>query len=362
VSTAPPAGRRIDRFLRLLNDRGASDVHLTVGRPPMLRIAGSMGKVRYRILREADFESLVRPIAPEDRWRDFLASGDADFAYEVPGLARFRVNIFRQQRGSGAVLRLIPSQVMTLEELGLPNVVRRLAELSGGLVLVTGPTGSGKSTTLAAIVDLINATRAAHIITLEDPIEFLHTPKRCLVHQREIGAHAVSFADGIRGAMREDPDVVLVGEMRDRETISMALTAAEKGISVLGTLHTSSAVKTVDRIVSVFPAAEQDGVRSVLAEVLRAVVAQQLLPKIGGGRVAALELLFSSPAIGTMIREGKSHQIASALQTGSRQGMVEMDGSILALYTEGLVTARTAYDAAIDKDRVRGQLGLAEGE
>jgi len=353
VSTEPTAVQRIDRFLRLLSDRGASDVHLTVGRPPMLRIAGSMEKVRYRILREADFEALVRPIAPEARWRDFLASGDADFAYEVPGLARFRVNIFRQQRGSGAVLRLIPSQVMTIDELGLPPVVRRLAELSGGLVLVTGPTGSGKSTTLAAVVDLINATRAAHIMTLEDPIEFLHTPKRCLVHQREIGTHALSFADGVRGAMREDPDVILVGEMRDRETIAMALTAAEKGIAVLGTLHTSSAVKTVDRIISVFPAAEQDGVRSVLAEVLRAVVAQQLLPKIGGGRVAAFEVLFSSPAIGTMIRDGRSHQIASALQTGGRQGMVEMDASIRRLLEDGRVTSRTAFDAAIEKESFR---------
>ncbi len=356
------AAHRIDRFLRLLADRGASDFHLTVGRPPMLRVGGVMEKIRYRILHEQDFEELVRPIVPDDRWHEFQRDGDVDFAYEVSDLARFRVNLFRQQRGSGAVLRLVPTKVMTLDELGMPPVIRKVADLTGGLVLVTGPTGSGKSTTLAAILDRINRNRSAHVITLEDPIEFLHTSRRCLIHQREVGRHVTSFADGVLAAMREDPDVILVGELRDRETIAMALSAAEKGIAVLGTLHTASAAKSMDRIVGTFPGSEQDGVRGILAEVLRAVVAQQLLPRLGGGRVAALEVLISSPAVGTMIRDGKTAQIVSAIQTGSRAGMIEMDGSILALYADGQISARTAYDAAIDKDRVRNQLGLADGE
>ena len=340
---------KIDRFLRLITSRGASDFHLTVGRPPMLRVAGSMEPIRYRTLLEADYVELLRPIVPDRLWQEFTASGDADLSYEVQGLARFRVNLFRQKRGSGAVFRAIPTKILTLEQLGMPEAVRRLAALDSGLVLVTGPTGSGKSTTLAAMIDLINETRSYHVITIEDPIEFVHPNKRCLVHQREIGTHATSFSEALRSAGREDPDLILVGEMRDLETISLALTAAEKGTIVFGTLHTNNAAKTVDRIISAFPASEQEGVRNVLGDALRAVVAQQLIPKIGGGRVAAVEILFCSPAIGNMIREGKTPQITSAIQTGQKDGMIAMDASIRRLYDQKLITARVALDKAIDK-------------
>ncbi|MEA2569614.1 MAG: twitching motility protein PilT [Acidobacteriota bacterium] len=342
--------QKIDRFLKLMNDRGASDFHLTVGRPPMLRASGSMETIRYRTLTEADFTDMLRPITPERLWTDYVRSGDIDFSYEIPGVARYRVNLFRQQRGAGAVFRVIPTKIMTIDQLGLPEAVRKVASLRSGLVLVTGPTGSGKSTTLAAIIDLINETRSLHIITIEDPIEFVHPNKKCLIHQREIGSHAKSFAEALKAAGREDPDLILVGEMRDLETISMALSAAEKGTLVFGTLHTNNAAKTMDRIISVFPAGEQESIRTVLGETIRSVVAQQLMPKIGGGRVAALEILFASPAIGNMIREGKTSQITSSIQTGVREGMIDMDSSIRKLYNEKKVTGRAAYDKAIDKE------------
>ncbi|MGZ8780050.1 MAG: type IV pilus twitching motility protein PilT, partial [Thermoanaerobaculia bacterium] len=280
----------------------------------------------------------------------FVATGDVDYSYEIPGLARYRVNLFRQQRGAGAVFRVIPTKIMTIDQLGLPEQVRRLAQIRNGLVLVTGPTGSGKSTTLAAIIDLINETRSLHVITIEDPIEFVHPNKKCLIHQREIGTHAKSFAEALKAAGREDPDLILVGEMRDLDTISMALSAAERGTLVFATLHTNNAAKTMDRIISVFPSGEQEGIRNVLGETIRAVLAQQLIPQIGGGRVAALEILFSSPAIGNMIREGKTPQITSAIQTGVREGMVDMDTSIRRLYEAKRISARAAYDKAIDKE------------
>mgnify|MGYP003575295860 CR=1 FL=1 len=342
--------QKIDRFLRLMADRGASDFHLTVGRPPMVRASGTMETIRYRVISEIDFEELMQPITPPELWKQFVADGDADYSYEVPGQARYRVNVFRQQRGSGAVFRVIPTKIMTIEQLGLPEQVRRLAQIRSGLILVTGPTGSGKSTTLAAIIDLINETRSLHVITIEDPIEFVHQNKKCLIHQREIGTHAKSFAEALKAAGREDPDLILVGEMRDLDTISMALSAAERGTLVFGTLHTNNAAKTMDRIISVFPAAEQEGIRNVLGETIRAVLAQQLLPQVGGGRVAALEILFSSPAIGNMIREGKTPQITSAIQTGVREGMVDMDTSIRRLFEANRITARAAYDKAIDKE------------
>ena len=352
--------KKIDRFLRLMNDRGASDFHLAVGRPPMLRISGRIEQIRYRTMQETDWAEMIQPIAPPERWDEYEKGGDTDFAYELASVARFRVNLFRQQRGSAAVLRVIPSKIMTIEQLGLPTQIRRLGAVRSGLVLVTGPTGSGKSTTLAAVIDLINETKNHHIITIEDPIEFVHRSKNSLVHQREIGAHASSFAEALKSAGREDPDLIMVGEMRDLETTSMALTAAEKGTIVFGTLHTNNAVKTIDRIVSVFPAGEQEGVRNVLADTLRAVVAQQLVPKVGGGRVAALEILFSSPAIGNMIREGKTGQIISAIQSGVNQGMIEMDASIRALYEEGMIDARAAIDKAIDKELFNDLLGERE--
>jgi twitching motility protein PilT len=345
--------QKIDRFLRLMNDRGASDFHLTVGRPPMVRASGSMETIRYRMISETDFNEMIEPITTPALWQTFVESGDVDYSYEIPGLARYRVNLFRQQRGAGAVFRVIPTKIMTIEQLGLPDQVRRLAQIRSGLVLVTGPTGSGKSTTLAAIIDLINETRSLHIITIEDPIEFVHPDKKCLIHQREIGSHASSFADALKAAGREDPDLILVGEMRDLDTISMALAAAEKGTLVFGTLHTNNAAKTMDRIISVFPAPEQEGIRNVLGETIRAVLAQQLLPQVGGGRVAALEILFSSPAIGNMIREGKTGQITSAIQTGVREGMVDMDTSIRRLFEAKRISARAAYDKAIDKEQFK---------
>ncbi len=345
-----PQLQKIDRFLKLMNDRGASDFHLTVGRPPMLRISGSMEPIRYRTLLETDFVDMVEAITPARLWNEFITTGDADYSYEIPGVARYRVNLFRQQRGSGAVFRIIPSKIMTIEQLGLPDQVRRLAAIPSGLVLVTGPTGSGKSTTLAAIIDLINETRNLHVITIEDPIEFVHPNKKCLVHQREIGNQAKSFAEALKAAGREDPDLVLVGEMRDLETITMALSAAEKGTIVFGTLHTNNAAKTMDRIINVFPAGEQEGIRNVLGETIRAVLAQQLLPKVGGGRVAALEVLFGSPALGNMIREGKTPQITSLIQMGQKEGMIDMDTSIRRLFEANKVSARSAYDKAIDKE------------
>jgi twitching motility protein PilT len=348
--------QKIDRFLKLMNDRGASDFHLTVGRPPMLRASGNMETIRYRVLAEADFIDMLKPIAPPRLWDDFVQHGDIDFSYEIPGLSRYRVNVFRQQRGAGAVFRVIPTKILTIEQLGLPDQVRRVTNLRSGLVLVTGPTGSGKSTTLAAIIDQINETRALHIITIEDPIEFVHPNKKCLIHQREIGNHATSFAEALKAAGREDPDIILVGEMRDLETIQMALTAAEKGTLVFGTLHTNNAAKTMDRIINVFPAGEQEGIRNVLGDTIRGVVAQQLLPKLGGGRVAALEILFASPAIGNMIREGKTPQITSAIQTGKNEGMIDMDSSIKRLFDEGKISARAAYDKAIDKEQFKGLL------
>ena len=345
--------QKIDRFLRLMHDRGASDFHLTVGRPPMVRASGSIETIRYRMISEIDFTELLEPVTPPALWSSYVDGGDADFSYEIPGVSRYRVNLFRQQRGAGAVFRVIPTKIMTIEQLGLPEQVRRVANLRSGLVLVTGPTGSGKSTTLAAIIDQINESRSLHIITIEDPIEFVHPNKKCLIHQREIGTHAKSFAEALKSAGREDPDLILVGEMRDLDTISMALSAAERGTLVFGTLHTNNAAKTMDRIISVFPAAEQEGIRNVLGETIRAVVAQQLLPQVGGGRVAALEILFSSPAIGNMIREGKTSQITSAIQTGVREGMMDMDTSIRRLYDAKRITARAAFDKAIDKEQFK---------
>ncbi len=309
-----------------------------------------MEQIRYRTVKELDYVDLIKPISPTARWQQFEETGDTDFSYELEDVGRFRVNLFRQQRGSGAVFRIIPSKIMTIEQLSLPPQLRRLADIRSGMVIVTGPTGSGKSTTLAAIIDLINETKSYHIVTIEDPIEFVHANKECLIHQREVGTHAASFADALRAAGREDPDLVLVGELRDLETISMALSAAERGTIVFATLHTNNAIKTVDRIISVFPAGEQEGARNVLAEGLQSIVSQQLMPKIGGGRAAAVEIVFMSPAISNLIRRGKTQQITSLIQGGVNQGMIDMDTSIRALYDEGIVTAQAAYDKAIDKE------------
>ncbi|MDP6932469.1 MAG: type IV pilus twitching motility protein PilT [Myxococcota bacterium] len=347
---------RIDRFLKLMNDRGASDLHLSVGRPPIFRQGGRLEAIRYRVLDDRDFNDLIKPISPPHLWKEYEKTGDMDYAYEVPGLARFRCNLFMQQRGRGAVFRIIPTKLMTIDQLGLPPSCRKLTKLTGGLVLVTGPTGSGKSTTLSAIIHEMNDKRPLHFVTIEDPIEFVHKNLSSLVSQREIGPHAKDFTAALRAAIREDPDVILVGEMRDLETISLALSAAETGLLVFGTLHTNSAAKTVDRIINVFPVTEQEGVRQVLSGVIKGVLAQQLLRRKGGGRVAAIEVLFSTPALSSLVREGKTHQITGLIQQGKKLGMMTMDGSLKELVEKEVIETHAALEKALDKDEMRAWL------
>ncbi len=354
--------QRIDRFLNLMHDRGSSDLHFAVGNPPMLRTSGHMEPIRYRTLAEVDFDAYMGPITPPALWKKFQETGDVDYAYAVEGLARFRVNLFRQHRGSAAVFREIPEKILTIEQLSLPEAAYRFARFESGLVLVTGPTGSGKSTTMASITNEINEQRAAHIVTIEDPVEFVHPNKKSLVTQREVGANTASFASALKAAMREDPDVILVGEMRDTETIGAALQAAETGLLVFGTLHTNSAAKAVDRIINAFPADEQCNIRSVLSGTLRGVLAQQLVRRKGGGRLAAVEVLFGSPALGSLIRGGKSHQITNLIQTNKAQGMMEMDDALMQAVRDDLIEPLDAYDKAIDKrdfrKRLRRDLGF----
>ncbi|MCO4772708.1 MAG: type IV pilus twitching motility protein PilT [Deltaproteobacteria bacterium] len=338
-----------------MNDRGASDLHLSVGRPPMFRDSGQMDPIRYRVLDNRDFVELMKPIARKE-WTKYKSRGDVDFSYEVPGVARFRVNMFMQERGYGAVFRIIPTKLMTFEQLGLPKPVQKFCNIRKGLILVTGPTGSGKSTTLSSIINKMNTEQALHIITIEDPIEFVHPNKKSVISQREIGAHAISFAKAVQAAVREDPDIILIGEMRDLETIRTALSAAESGFTVFGTLHTNNAAKAVDRIINVFPQEEQEAVRGGLAESLRGVVAQQLLRRKAGGRVAALEILFSTSGLSSMIRDGKTSQITSSIQMGKKMGMRAMDDSLWELLTEDIVTADAAYEKAVDKAGFRDKL------
>jgi twitching motility protein PilT len=340
---------QIDQFLRLLLQKDGSDLHLSCGSAPVLRVHGDLQRVKFRELTAADMKTLVREILTEEQWAEYEQRRDLDFAYEIPGTARFRGNAFDQHRGPGAVFRIIPSKIPSADDLKLPEAVRRFTHLSKGLVVVTGPTGSGKSTTLAAMIDLINGTRPEHIITVEDPIEFVHQNREALVNQREVGRHTDSFASALKAALREDPDVILIGEMRDRETVSLALTAAETGHLVFGTLHTNSAHKTVDRILDTFPADQQDQVRAMLSESLKGVIAQQLLKRKGGGRVAAQEILVGTPAVGNLIREGKTYQIPSVIQTGKRDGMIQMDQSIMAHLMAGAIDGDEAYRRAHDK-------------
>ena len=356
TTTLVGGANRIDRFLRLMNDRGASDLHMPVGRPPILRLHGRLEPIRYRILDDDDFLRLLQPITPERLWKQYLAEGDCDYAYEVPGVARFRVNLFKQVRGMGAVFRIIPTKIMSIDQLGLPLACNRLTEFDSGLILVTGPTGSGKSTTLAAVIDAMNRRDSMHFVTIEDPIEFVHDNRTSLVTQREIGQHSLSFAEALKAAVREDPDCILIGEMRDLETITMALTAAETGLLVFGTLHTNSAGKTVDRIINVFPTEHQDGIRGVMAAVLRSVLSQQLLPRKQGGRVAAVELMFGSSALSSLIREGKTHQISSYVKQGKALGMIAMDHSLRKLVEDDTVEADAALEKALDKDSMRNWL------
>lgn len=345
---------KIDAFFKLMNDQGASDLHLSAGQPPALRIRGDVERVKYKILDNDGLRAMLYEIAPEDKVKVFEETGDVDFGYEIPGLARYRANFFMHKNGVGAVFREIPSKIMTAEELGLPPVISKLASLPRGLVLVTGPTGSGKSTTLAAIIDVANRTRKDHIITIEDPIEFVHKSQGCIVNQREIGLHTRSFHAALRGALREDPDIILVGELRDLETISLAIEAASTGHLVFATLHTTSAPKTVDRVIEVFPANQQAQIRSTLSDGLRAVVAQVLFKRTDvKGRVPALEILIATPAARNLIREAKTYQLPSVMQTGKRYGMQLLDDAIMDLYNKGRITGDDAYLKANEKARFR---------
>ena len=349
---------KIDTYFRETKDRGASDLHMIIGFPPMLRLRGELIPTEHPILTAESNRDFLFEMLTENQRSTLENHRDFDMAYELEGVARFRCNFLYQQRGVGAVFRLIPTDILTLEQLQLPPVLKTIAMLKRGLVLVTGPTGSGKSTTLAAIINYVNEMRDAHIITIEDPLEFVHSNKKCLFTQREIGTHALSFADALKVAGREDPDIILVGEMRDITTISLALTCAELGILVFGTLHTNNAAKTIDRIINVFPADQQEQTRTMLAESLSAVVAQQLLKtKDGSGRCAAIEILIGSPALATSIREGKISQINSIIQTGSASGMQSMDQHLLQLIKEGRITARAAYEKAIDKKIFETMMG-----
>lgn len=332
----------ITELLAFSAKQNASDLHLSAGLPPMMRVDGDIRRLNVPEMDGATVRELIYDIMGDRQRRDYEANLEVDFSIEVPGVARFRVNAFHQARGAGAVFRTIPGEVLSLEHLGLGEVFERLAMLPRGLVLVTGPTGSGKSTTLAAMLDHINSQRHEHILTIEDPVEFVHTSKRCLINQREVHRDTHSFADALRSALREDPDVILVGELRDLETIRLALTAAETGHLVLGTLHTTSAPKTIDRIIDVFPAAEKAMVRSMLSESLQAVVAQTLLKRQGGGRVAAHEILIATPAVRNLIREDKVAQLYSAIQTGGGLGMKTLDAALMQLVQKGLVSREQA--------------------
>ena len=327
----------MDELLRELTDKGASDLHLSTGEPPALRLHGDLMRLERDRLGAADVQTLVESIMNPGQQAFFKDNLEIDFATEIHGVGRYRVNVFQHNRGPGAVLRAIPTVIPTMEQLGLPPVFKEMCQKERGLVLVTGPTGSGKSTTLAAMVREINETWDAHILTVEDPIEFVHEPIRCVVNQREVGPHTKSFTNALRSALREDPDVILVGEMRDLETISLAITAAETGHLVFGTLHTSSAPKTVDRIIDAFPGDQQSQIRSMLSESLEAVVAQTLLKKVGGGRIAAQEILIGVPAVRNLIREQKLHQIPGMMQTGKAVGMCTLEMALQDLVKKNLI-------------------------
>jgi twitching motility protein PilT len=348
---------RIDALLKDLRSKGGSDLHLTAGRPPLIRLHGELEALRPETLSVADVEAMIKEVGGEDIAEAFAKSGDHDLAYALPGIARFRCNLFKQQRGPGAVFRIIPEKILTLEDLKAPAALGQLADQRQGLVLVTGPTGSGKSTTMAAIIDAINERYVKHIITMEDPVEFVHKRKKSIISQREVGDHTKSFATALRAAIREDPDVILVGEMRDRETIGLALSAAEMGILVFGTLHTNSAAKTIDRVVDAFPEEEQAQARSSLAESLTAVVAQLLLRTADGkGRCAVHEILLRNSALGNLIREGNTGMLANVIQSGRREGMQTMDDALFALIQAKRITAEEAFSVASDKKRFEALL------
>ncbi|MFZ4791138.1 MAG: type IV pilus twitching motility protein PilT [Candidatus Competibacteraceae bacterium] len=345
----------LDELLNFSVQQKASDLHLSAGLPPMIRVDGDMRKINVPPLEHKQVHGLIYDIMNDKQRKDYDEFLECDFSFEIPKMARFRVNAFNQNRGAAGVFRTIPTQILTLDELGCPAVFRELVDAPRGLILVTGPTGSGKSTTLAAMVDYINKNEYGHILTIEDPIEFVHTTQRCLVNQREVHRDTLGFTEALRSALREDPDIILVGEMRDRETISLALTAAETGHLVFGTLHTSSAPKTIDRIIDVFPAGEKPMVRSMLSESLRAVISQALLKKKGGGRIAAHEIMVGVPAIRNLIREDKVAQMYSSIQTGSTHGMQTLDQCLLELIKKGAVSREEAISYAQNKASFKPQ-------
>jgi len=340
---------------------GASDLHLCVGTPALVRKDGRMQPLDPAMpaLTDEYLRRLLEPIMPDANLREFAETHDSDFAYEIPGLARFRANVFADRKGRGAVFRVIPSEILTAEKLGLSPHILNLCKLNKGLVLVTGPTGSGKSTTLCAMIDYINRTRDEHIITIEDPIEFVHQNQKCLINQREVRTHTGSFKAALRAALREDPDIILVGELRDLETVAIAIETAETGHLVFGTLHTTTACSTVDRIIDQFPSDRQSQIRIMLSESLRGVIAQNLCRKIGGGRVAALEVLIATGAVSNLIREGKTFQIPSMMQVGKAVGMVGLNDALMELVTKKLVAPDEAYSKAIDKNGFEGLLKRA---
>ena len=340
----------ITELLAFSVKNNASDLHLSADLPPMIRVDGDIRRINVPALDHKTVHSLVYDIMNDKQRKDFEEFLETDFSFEIPDLARFRVNAFNHNRGAGAVFRTIPSKILTLEQLNAPTVFKEISDVPRGIVLVTGPTGSGKSTTLAAMVDYKNDTEYGHILTIEDPIEFVHESKKCLVNQREVHRDTLGFSEALRSALREDPDIILVGEMRDLETIRLALSAAETGHLVFGTLHTTSAAKTIDRIIDVFPAAEKDMVRSMLSESLRAVIAQTLLKKIGGGRVAAHEIMIGTPAIRNLIRENKVAQMYSAIQTGQGIGMQTLDQCLQDMVARGIVSKHDAKIKATNKD------------
>ena len=348
---------KIDVFFQALVDQGGSDLHLSEGEPPKIRVHGDVTPIREEPLTHEEMVELMEPICPPKLWKEYCEIGDADFAYEMDEKSRFRCNYMKQQRGYCCVFRLIPTKILTLEQLNVPEQIKRFGEMRSGLVLVTGPTGSGKSTTLAALIDYINTNFARHIITVEEPIEFVHPSKKSIITQREVPNNCPTFADGLRASLREDADIVLVGEMRDLETISLALTAAETGLLVFGTLHTNNARKTVDRIIDVFPAEQQSQARTMLAGSLRGVVAQLLMKRCDKpGRVAVNEILFATPAVSAIIREGATQKLADVITGGKGLGMQFMDDAIWQKLQQGLVSAEEAYMKAIDKARFKNFL------
>ena len=336
----------ITELLAFSAKQGASDLHLSAGLPPMIRVDGDVRRINLPPLEHQQVHSLIYEIMNDKQRKDFEEFLETDFSFEVPGVARFRVNAFNQNRGAGAVFRTIPSKVLTMEDLGMGQVFKDVSMMARGLILVTGPTGSGKSTTLAAMIDYINDNRYDHILTIEDPIEFVHQSKKCLINQREVHRDTHGFSEALRSALREDPDIILVGEMRDLETIRLALTAAETGHLVFGTLHTTSAAKTIDRVIDVFPAEEKDMVRSMLSESLQAVISQTLLKRVNGGRIAAHEIMIGTPAIRNLIREDKVAQMYSAIQTGASLGMTTLDQCLKELVQKRAISRETAKEKA----------------